>query len=147
MGDDSFFEIIMFLVERFSEAHPQKWELDETSAFLQDLGYDNREINRAVSWFFLQAEPDPVEIISHTFKRSPNGFRVLSPHEMSRITPEAHGYLLEMKRQGVIDDDSLEDVMDSALAIGGEIIGRDDLVQIVDRMMHGFGDEDLGKAR
>jgi uncharacterized protein Smg (DUF494 family) len=147
MRDDSFFEIIMFLVERFSEAHPQNWELDEATAFLQDVGYDNSEIKRAISWFFLQAEPDPVDAISYIFKRSPSGFRVLSPHEMSRITPEAHGYLLEMKQLGVIDDDSLEDVVDSALAIGDAVVEREDLVQIVDRMIHGFGEEEMNKAR
>jgi uncharacterized protein Smg (DUF494 family) len=129
MGEETFFEIILFLAERFSETYPQKWELDEVVGFL------------------LQDEPDWHEIVPTPFRRSSKGFRVLSPQEMNRITPEAYGYLIDLKRLGIIDDDSLEDVMENAMEIGEEIIERDDLVQIVNRIIHGIADEDLNKAR
>ncbi len=147
MSEDTFLEIILFLSERFSEAYPQKWELDEASEFLLEMGYDRSAVNRAISWFFLQAEPDATDYAAAPVKKSVTGFRVLSPQEMSRITPEAYGYLIELKRLGIIDDDSLEDVMDNAMATGDELIDREDVIQIVNRVLRGFSDEDMDKAR
>ena len=147
MSEETCLEIVLFLAERFSQSYPQKWELDETSEFLQDLGYEKSEIKRAISWFFLQAEPDNIESMLTVFRRSSLGFRVLSPQEMGRITPEAPGYLIELRRLGMIYDAILENNIEDSVAIGEEIIDRDDLVQIVNQMIHGIEDEDMGKPR
>jgi uncharacterized protein Smg (DUF494 family) len=147
MHRDNFFEIVLFLAERFSGIYPQKWELDEASRFLNEMGYDNGEISRAISWFFLQAEPDGSPLPHLPPRKSAKGFRVLSPQEMNRITPEAHGYLIELLRIGVIDDGSLEEVMDHAMSGGQDIIDREDVIQIVSRVIHGISDEDMKKGR
>lgn len=147
MGEETFFEIVLFLAEKFSEIYPQKWELDEVTDFLRELGYENTEIKRALSWFFLQVEPDTHETVPTASRRSSNGFRILSPQEMNRITPEAHGYLIRLRRLGVIDDDGLEDVMENAMEMGDDVIDRDDLIQIINRVVQGLCEEDLNKAR
>lgn len=147
MSEETFFEIVLFLAERFSQSYPQRWELEEATGFLQDQGYEKNEIKRAISWFFLQAEPDAPESIPTLFRRSSRGFRVLSPQEMNRITPEAYGYLIELRRLGIIDDDGLEDIMENALAISEDTVDREDLVRIVNQVIHGLTDEDMGKAR
>ena len=147
MHRDNFYEIVLFLSERFSGIYPQKWELDEASRFLNEMGYDNGEISRAISWFFLQAEPDGSPLPHLPPRKYAKGFRVLSPQEMNCITPEAHGYLIELLRIGVIDDESLEEVMDRAMSGGQDIIDREDVIQIVSRVIHGISDEDMKKGR
>lgn len=147
MNRDNFFEIVIFLAERFSGIYPQKWELDEASRFLGEMGYDSREISRAISWFFLQAEPEGSSLPQLSPRRSTKGFRVLSPQEMNRITPEAYGYIIELLRIGVIDDEDLEAVMDSAMTGSQSIIDRDDVIQIVNRVIHGISDENVKEGR
>jgi uncharacterized protein Smg (DUF494 family) len=147
MGEEAFFEIVLFLAERFSDAYPQKWELDEATGFLRELGYDSSEIKRAMSWFFLQVEPEAHEVKPASSRRSSGGFRVLSPQEMSRITPEAYGYLIELKRLGIIDDDGLENVLENAMGTGQDRVDKEELIRIVNRVIHGIGDEDIDRAR
>jgi uncharacterized protein Smg (DUF494 family) len=147
MKRDNCFEIVLFLAERFSGIYPQKWELDEAHRFLKEMGYENGEISRAISWFFLQAEPDGSPIPSAPLQKTVKGFRILSPQEMNLLTPDAYGHLLELLKIGVIDDDNLEEVMDRAMTLGQEVIDREDMTKIVNKVLHDVSDEDAKRGR
>ena len=46
----------------------------------------------------------------------PRPMRILGPHERSRFTPEAWGYLVGLSRSGLLDAVELEHVIDRVLS-------------------------------
>ncbi|MEO7217515.1 MAG: DUF494 family protein [Gemmatimonadaceae bacterium] len=69
----------------------------------------------------------------------PRPMRVLGPHERSRFTSEAWGYLVGLSRSGLLDQAELEHVIDRALTHFDGRVGLTDL-----RLMLGDGSLDGG---
>jgi uncharacterized protein Smg (DUF494 family) len=71
----------------------------------------------------------------------PRPMRVLGPHERSRFTAEAWGYLVGLSRSGLLDAAELEHVIDRVLS---HFDGRVALTDL--RLVLGDGSSDGGDA-
>ena len=71
----------------------------------------------------------------------PRSMRVLGPHERSRFTPEAWGYLVGLSRSGLLDPVELEHVIERVLA---HFDGRVALTDL--RLVLGDGSSEGGEA-
>jgi uncharacterized protein Smg (DUF494 family) len=70
--------------------------------------------------------------------------RVLSPRERESLSPEAWGYLLDLKRRGSLDSEQFERVLDRLAASGMRLVGVETAHDVAVRVaMPGFA-EPLG---
>lgn len=77
-------------------------------------GYDKSEISAAYSWVLQKIQSgDLKDRVAHNDLSAPR--RILHSAERIVITPEAHGYLLEMVMLGLIDYQRMEYIIEQAM--------------------------------
>ncbi|MBD3224439.1 MAG: DUF494 family protein [Caldithrix sp.] len=118
-------EIIVFLLEEFQQTNsPNKYS--DISEELVSKGYTESEINLAFSWIFNHLQ-NKSKVRSEGFTYSEGTTRILHDMEKIVISPEAYGYLLQLKNLALITDEDLEDIIDEALSLGSSSITIDDV--------------------
>lgn len=107
-------EIIVYLISELNHNHP----IDEvTFDRLSDQGYSTTEISAAFSWLFDKIHFGNHSINSEEFARSPS-LRFLNNAEKEIISPEIHGYLLQLYQLGLLGNEHLEMTIERAIATG-----------------------------
>jgi len=128
-------EIIIYLLEEFR--HQQSDETyHDLSNELMSRGYTENEINFAFSWVFnhLQGKSGGR---SEQFEYSENSNRVLHDVERLIISPEAYGYLLQLKYLGLISDYELESIVERMLSTGSSSVSLEDVKALTASMLLG----------
>lgn len=120
-------EIIVYLV---SELRNNKRLRDIDLKVLEERGYTSTEISNAFSWLFekLAGSEENVAVFRAPADRS---YRILHEVEKFVITPEAQGYLIQLRELGILSDAAYEHVIDRAMMSGYSSVGLDDIKTIV----------------
>jgi uncharacterized protein Smg (DUF494 family) len=125
---NSIVDLIIFLAKRI--------RLGESLAEIRDDAinrYNPSEISAAYSWI-LQKHPD---VAAAKKKDKEKNHRVLHFAERMLITPEAYGYLLEMVNIGIIDNKSLETIIEKVMFQSTEPVDLDKIKKIVEQNLFG----------
>lgn len=100
-------EIIVFIL---SEIKFKNKSLNDVSlTMLENMGFSKSEVNAAFSWLFDRLYLLEKNKISGD-KR--NTFRILHNIEKYIFSPQAYGYLLQLRELEIIDDIDLESIID-----------------------------------
>lgn len=110
-------EILAYIMTeiRGQNSNPDKLEL--ISRDLLSRGYSQHEISFAFSWLFERYRGESEEVFNIS-PASRGSFRVLHELEKAVITPEAYGYLLQLKQLRLMNDAEIENVIERAMMAG-----------------------------
>ena len=111
-------EILVYIMNAIRVGKPAANELEVISRDLLQRGYTENEISSAFSWLFDRFESDTEELVRHTGPRLKGSFRILHDLERIVISPEGHGYLLQLQELGILDDAEVEQIIERALMLG-----------------------------
>lgn len=120
-------EIIVYLVNEMRN-NKSLGEIDVK--VLEEGGYTQAEISSAFSWLFDKLAVSN-QVLSHVERQVERSYRILHEVEKMVITPEAQGYLIQLRELGILDDVMLETAIDRAMMSGYSKIGLDETRIIV----------------
>jgi uncharacterized protein Smg (DUF494 family) len=133
---EKIIEIIVYLIQELQ--HDKRLgEID--LGLLADNGYTPNEISTAFSWLFDKINLGE-NILNEEDSPSPHSFRMLHDAERNVITPEAHGYLIQLRELGLIDDLGMEQVIDKIMMAGFSRVDVDNIKSTVASIMFDFDD-------
>ena len=93
-------EILVILLRQYSEGVIKPDEFDPLTEDLMDLGYTRQEIESAFFWFYNRVDSKKK---SHGVENiETDSFRVLHEVEKAALSPEAYGYLIELRYLGML---------------------------------------------
>lgn len=104
-------EIIVYLMGELRNNIPLG-EID--LSVLTSNGYTPTEIGPAFSWLYEKINLGE-NVVKEISKSSPHSHRVLHDAERMVFTPEAHGYLIQLRELGVISEEDIETVIDRVM--------------------------------
>jgi uncharacterized protein Smg (DUF494 family) len=107
-------EILIYLIGELQKNTPIA-EID--LSILSKSGYTPAEISTAFTWLYEKIERGENIIIDQS-TRSPHSQRILHDAERMVITPEAFGYLIQMRELGIISDIDIEVIIDRVMMSG-----------------------------
>ncbi len=122
---EKIIEIIVYLLGELKE-NKQLGENDMRN--LSKLGYTQNEINTAFSWIYSKIYAG--EKIFADEKPGLRSHRMLHEAEKNIISPDAYGYLLQLRELGLISDMDMEMIIDKIM-IGGYNVTHDDIKIII----------------
>jgi len=118
-------EILVALVKEYPDGMITKEEFDKVSKELVESGYTPQEIESGFFWYqnrqLIRQDPN----MAGEFKS--NAFRVLHDVERIILRPEAYGYLIELKRLGLITMKELDAIVEKSVLLGGRQVDLDDI--------------------
>ena len=124
-------EILVYIMDQIQS---NKASLNQLEAFSQDLlnrGYTQNEISSAFSWLIEKIQSNFDEVVHNEGPISSFSFRVLHELEQMVISPEAYGYILQLKELGLLDDTGVEQVIERAMMIGATQLDLFEIKSIV----------------
>jgi len=128
-------ELVLFLARVFTAQ--ERIDIIDIEKSLTRQGYSTVEINTAVSWFTDVLEDDLVGFTDGSFT-SEDSFRIQGALERRLLTPDAFGFLLNLRSLGLINDIMYEGLLNHLLLLG---IARADKGMIEDIVVSDmFGD-------
>lgn len=141
-------EILIYLMQEIRQNRKRVEQIDGISQDLLRQGYTENEINAAFSWLFERIKSETEELILND---EPGGqaFRVLNDIEKLVITPEAHGYIIQLRQLRLIGQTDMEQIIERAIMLGANSIGVEDVKSIVASLFFSSDDSDglqLGKS-
>lgn len=130
--DQRIVEILIYLI---GEIQSRRLDLDEVEVISDDLvkrGFTENEISTAITYLFDRVQKRDLEWKSES-EQCYWSFseRVLHDVERMVLTPDAYGYLLQLKHLGLIDALELEQIIERSLLMGIARVGLDDIKIIV----------------
>ncbi|KPL07090.1 hypothetical protein AMJ86_05970 [bacterium SM23_57] len=130
--DQRIVEILIYLI---GEIQSRRLDLDEVEVISDDLvkrGFTENEISTAITYLFDRVQKRDYEWKSES-EQCYWSFseRVLHDVERMVLTPDAYGYLLQLKHLGLIDALELEQIIERSLLMGIARVGLDDIKIIV----------------
>ena len=107
---EKIIEIIVYLL---GELKKNKQLGDIELENLSHLGYTQNEINTAFSWIYTKIYAGEKIFNDETSRNK--SFRMLHDVEKNVISPEAYGYLIQLRELGVITDMDIEVIIDKIM--------------------------------
>jgi Smg protein len=129
-------EIIVYLIHEM-QADKRLGEID--LRILSDKGYTQNEISTAFSWLFDKIHLGD-NILPAGNRRLPHSQRVLHESERSVISPEAHGYLIQLRELGLLDDMNIELAIDRIMMAGFGSVGIDEMKSVIASIIFDYDD-------
>lgn len=123
---EKIIEIIVFLL---SELKNNKQLADVDIDNLATLGYTQNEINTAFSWVYSKIYAG--EKIFLDEKSDTRSQRFLHDTEQNIITPEAYGYLVQLKELGLINNMDIDLIIDKIMVSSYSSISKDEMKSII----------------
>ncbi len=123
---EKIIEIIVYLLAEMKENKQiGKDDMDN----LSNLGYTQNEINTAFSWIYTKMYAG--EKIFNENKPASLSHRVLHNAESFVISPEAHGYLIQLRELGLVTDMDMEVIIDKIMLSGYTNVELEDMKIII----------------
>jgi Smg protein len=127
--NETVLDVLMYLFENFAdqeyEYSPDQMVLREE---LQQAGFGEREIDRALDWLEELAATDSLPFANKPARRS---LRVYSVRELARLDTDCRGYLLYLEQIGILSSVQRELVLDRLLALDAVDIDVDQVKWVV----------------
>lgn len=126
--------VVEILVYIMNQIRSNKGDLNQLEVLSQDLlnrGYSQNEISSAFSWLLDKIRNNFEELVKNSGPSSSFSFRILHDLEQMIITPEAFGYLLQLKALELLDDYDVEQIIERAMMLGTTQVDLDQLKAII----------------
>jgi len=134
-------EIIIYLLEEFR--HQQSADnYHDLSNELISRGYTENEINFAFTWVFNHIQGKNTGS-QDQFEYAESSSRVLHDVERLIITPEAYGYLLQLKHLSLISDYELENIIERVISQGSSTVTLEEIKALTASMLLGSDSNNL----
>lgn len=124
-------EILVYIMSEIRGKNPAPSKLDVLSRDLVQRGYTENEISSAFSWLFDHYKTDFEELVRNHGPMLNNSFRILHDVERMVISPAAHGYLLQLRQLGILDDLELEQIIERAMMVGSPRLDEAEMKSLV----------------
>jgi len=131
-------EIIVFLINEMRQ-DKRLGEIDLRQ--LADRGYTENEISTAFSWMFDKINMGE-SILNGDRTGMHHSHRILHETERAVFTPDAHGYLIQLRELGLLDDMDLETAIDRIMMAGFGKVGISEINTIVASIMCDYDDSE-----
>ena len=130
------FEVLVYLYETYwrPDACPDH---DQLTRKLSAVGFENEEIEEALSWLDGLAETAQ----AHGGEQSADSLRVYAADEIERLGEDSIGFIIFLESAGVLPPQMREIVIDRANAAGASPIALEDLKVIVLMVFWSLGEE------
>lgn len=104
---EKIIEIIVFILSEIKFRNKTLNDINLTT--LENMGFSKSEINAAFSWLF-----DRLYLLEKNKNNNDikNTFRILHNIEKYIFSPQAYGYLLQLRELDLIDDKDMESIID-----------------------------------
>jgi len=123
---EKIIEIIVYLL---AEMKVKKQIGKDDMENLSSLGYTQNEINTAFSWIYTKIHAG--EKVFNDNKTVSKSHRVLHNAESFVISPESHGYLIQLRELGLLTDMDLEVIIDKIMLSGYTNVELEDMKIII----------------
>jgi uncharacterized protein Smg (DUF494 family) len=123
---EKIIEIIVFLL---SELKNNKQLADVDMHKLENLGYTQNEINTAFSWVYSKIYAG--EKIFTERQKENNSQRFLHDLEQNIISPDAYGYLIQLKELGLINNMDIDLIIDKIMVSSYSRVEEQDMKLII----------------
>ena len=122
-------EILVVLMREYPEGVITREEFETLTGDLAELGYSQTEIETALFWYHSRqlAKQNP----DQRSEFNSGAFRVLHEVERTVLRPEAYGYLIELKRLGLINLAEMDEIVEKSVLLGGKRVDLDDIKTFV----------------
>jgi uncharacterized protein Smg (DUF494 family) len=128
--DQRIVEILMYVIGEIQSRRIKVEEIEGISDELVQRGFSQREVATAISVFAERLTGDsrrmyfggPTYAYAH---------RVLHEIERQYVSPEAHGYLIQMDQLGILDLSDVEELVESCMLMGNLNVGIDEMRMLV----------------
>ena len=126
-------EILVILLRQYPDGGIKQEDFEPLTEDLIGLGYTKQEIESALFWFYNKLES---ESKLNIFENSEtDSYRVLHEVERAVLTPQAHGYLVELRHLGIISLTEMDRIIERAVLLGGYKVTIDDIKSLVASQM------------
>ena len=145
MLDSRILEIVFCLMDYAQDSEDQLDDISEYSSSLKSLGYTEHEISTAYNWI-LDHIGSPIENLYAVFPERTGACRILTEQERARLTPESHGFLLNLHNLGIVNSEQFEAVLDRLTLTGQRLVTPDQVKLVLSAVMfneYSGGDRNL----
>lgn len=126
-------EIIIYIVsEMRNNKRISEIDLDK----LNTDGYTDAEINSAFTWIFSKIDSGEKILFEKTGKSKSH--RVFHSSEKNILSPEAIGYLIQMKEFGIISELDEELIIDRIFLSGYQKAGKEEIKLVISSLLFDF---------
>lgn len=124
---DRILEIVVYLMSHLNDHQDGLSSLDEMSTDLRSMGFTDNEISSAYSWLLKHFENYPGNFVAESEDTDTRSVRILSDLERKLISPEAYGYLLQLKQLGLVSIEQMEMILDRATLFDSDPLDISDI--------------------
>lgn len=122
-------EILVILLRNFPEGMIEQEEFEPLTEDLIGLGYTKQEIETALFWFYNRIENQKNAIFINDVDT--DSYRVLHEVERTILTPEAYGFLIELRHLGVINLTEMDLLIEKSVLLGNKRVSLNDVKALV----------------
>ena len=133
-------EILIYIMTEIRRNHDVSKKLDMLSQNLIKKGYTESEISSAFTWLLDKIEHEAEEMLPAESSSLKHSFRHLHEIERSVIAPEAHGYIIQLRELGIIDEFDLEQILERILMLGPSQVGVTDVKHLISSLLSNSDD-------
>ena len=128
-------EILIYIMSEIRRNRNVTTKLDILSESLIQKGYSESEISSAFSWLMDRLNNEAEELIPKQEPSLKSSIRHLHEIEKAVISIEAHGYLIQLRELGIIDQIDQEQILERAMMSGASEVDVDDVKAVVAAML------------
>ncbi|MBT5877068.1 MAG: DUF494 family protein [Candidatus Latescibacteria bacterium] len=123
-------EILVLLMQHMQDEQGHFDDISDVSQNLTGQGYTQQEVTTALTWLLerLQEQAEPMIASTPPITSRPN--RILHAIEQLIISPEAYGYLIQLRDLELLDDLQMETMIERAMLTGARHISLNDMKSI-----------------
>jgi len=140
---DRILEIVVYLMSQLSDHQGNLGSIDEMSADLKSMGFTDNEISSAYNWLLKHFEDYPESFAVKDMNYSSKSVRILSDNERKIISPEAYGYLLQIKHLGLMTIEQMEMILDRCVLFASDPVDLTDIKMLASAAMFDLGSTDM----
>jgi len=139
----SVVDVLMFLFERYlDEENEAMDERDDVSSRLEEMGFHNREIDRAFDWL---EDLATIQDGHHYPLISARSSRIFSDEEKAVLNSESIEFIMYLEQTGILTSVTRELVLDRVIALDNEL-DTEQLKWIVMIVLHSHPGEENAYA-
>ncbi len=118
-------EILVILMRDYPEGEIKPDEFEPLTNNLISLGYTQNEIETALFWFYNRLEFRRSAVSKGVL--SEDSFRCLNEYEKEIITPEAYGYLLELRHLGLLTINEMDEIIERVVTMSEDKVDKEEM--------------------
>lgn len=131
-------ELLVLLMDEFGKANFQSDQMDHISEDLIRRGYTEQEINTAFFWLYHRFWGEGENSFPQTLdiqEPSDTSHRVLNSIEQRYITPEAFGYILQLRSLNLIDSREMERIIERTIMLDAIPAGLEEVKMVAQSVL------------